>query len=238
MKNIVLNNKTYQVPTSWEEVTLEQQIKVTTDQENFEDERLKRMALLSGYCSIPIDELKRTQLKEVKKLFKYLSFLNDELPKEPLKEFEFNGNKYTVIDSLINQQFQDWVSVETAFSNHKENEVEALPTIFAVICKRENETLDDFDIYQRAEEFKKLPMTIVEPLRVFFSQIEKLSIMATQLSSKETQEKIVNERLKEFENTVNKQVGGELFMRLLRGILLRYLKYLKKVWMKYFNTTQ
>ena len=237
MKKFKLNQKEYDCPQNWSEVTLAMQIKVSEDAAKIiNNESLQRIALISGYANIPIEELKKTPVTQIQKLFKYLSFINEPLPTNPITEFEFKGEKYYVIDSIINQQFQDWVSIETAFQNHKDEPYKAMPLVLAILAKRKGETLDDYDLIKRAKEFEELPLTIVEPLRVFFSTIGKASLILTQLSLKENQETIINNKLKELKSIVNKQVGGGLFMKFQIGILKLWIKFFERKLRKYFNT--
>lgn len=228
MKTIQLHNIKYKVPTSWSEVTLAQQLKVSEDAAKIIDNpTLQKISLLSGYCNIPLQVLKESPVDKIAPLFKHIGFINEPLPTKPITEFTFKGHKYTVAETMMKNQFQDWVSIETAFSMHKEDSYNAIPLVIAVLAKKEGETLDDFNLEERAEEFKQLPMTIVEPLKVFFSLIEVASSATIQLSLKENQEAILKGKLTELKSTLNRQVGGAWWQRLLRWTLRRWVKSLE-----------
>lgn len=238
MKKIKFKDIEYTIPTKWEEVTLEKQIQVSEAEKEFTNETFKRIALLSGYAGIPVDVLKKSTTSEVAPLIKELKFLNEDLPKEKVNEFEFKGEKYIVAQSLIDQEFQDFVSIETAFSMYKDSSYKAIPLVLAVLCRKEGETLDNYDLQKRAELFKELPMTIVEPIRVFFYHIGITSSIVTQLSTKDVQEELIKQKIAECKAMLNKQDGGALYTRLLRGMLRKYLKYLELAWEKSSNSTQ
>ena len=229
MKTITLNRIKYQCPTKWGDITLRQQIKVSQDADK--EDNFKILALMSGYCDIPMDVLKKVRFSQVQKVFKNLAFLKDvEIPKKAIVDFEFKGEKYTIVDSLMNEEFQDWVSCETAFQNHKDNIWDALPYLIAVLAKREGESLDDYDLDERAELLKDIPIDIANGISVFFSANVKLSKLSSLLYS--NRNLIVQQKVEEVLSTLNKQDGGGLLTRWLRGILRWYTKYLKRVWMK------
>ena len=239
MKKFQLNKKTYEVPTKWSEVTLKMQMKVSEDASKIIDnEVLQRISLISGYCNIPIEELKKTNINRVAELFKHLKFINEPLPTGSSESFEWKGEKYHVMPSLLEGQFQDWVNIETAFSNHKDDPYNALPIVIAVLAKKEGETLYDFDLVKRAKEFEELPMTVIEPIRVFFSAIGVMSSLSSQLYSKESQQEIVRNKLIELKGSLNRQVGGGLLTKSLRGLMKLWVKYLEVDVTKYFNSIQ
>ena len=168
MKKFRLDKVDYQVPTSWDEVTLKQQMQVSSDADNIKVEELKKMAVISGYCNIPIEVMRKTSMNKLNNLWKHLTFLNEKLPEESIAEFNYKGDKYSIIEYLINNQFQDYVSLMTAQENHKDDLWNALPIMIAVLAKKEGETLDDFDLDERAKHFEDLPITIANLLKVFF----------------------------------------------------------------------
>ena len=237
MKTIQLNKVKYECPTSYEEVTLRMRMKVEDDAEKIIDNpTLKRIAYISGYCNIPIEVLKETPMDKIGKIFKHLQFLSEELPTKAITTFEYKGEKYYVMPTLEKGQFQDFVSLDTATSAHKDDAHNALPLVLAILCKKEGETLDDYDVEERAKHLMDLPMTIVEPLRVFFWTIGKSSQLSIQLSSMEGKELLLNAKANVLHDTLNKQVGGGLLMRLQRGMLRRWIQYLQNHWTKFFNS--
>jgi hypothetical protein len=239
MKKFQLNKVTYSVPTSWSEVTLRHQINVEQSANKIIDnEALRKIAYISGYCNIPLEVLKKTPMPKINKLFQHLKFTNEELPTKPIQEFTFKGEKYTVMNSLLESQFQDFVSCETALQNFKDSPTRALPYIIAILAKKENETLDDYDIEKRAEHFMELPLTIVEPLRVFFYAIENWSQLHTQLSSMEGRQAILNAKASVLKNTLSKRDGLGWLRNLLRLMLLRLVKSYEKNWNKFFRSIQ
>lgn len=236
MKKIKINSVEYNVPENWGEVTLKQLMTVMDDSKLIKNESLKKLSLISGYGNIPLEVIKHLTLKETEKLVSQLSFIAEPLPTKPITEFEFKENKYYVMPTLMKAEFQDFVNLETALQNFKDEQHKALPYVLAILCKRENETLDSFDLEDRAKLFEELPLTIVEPIRVFFYSIGTLSQIHSQLSSMEGMEAQINAKAKLLENFLNAQVGLGFLMKLLRGILVRWIKFLNRKSKKFFNS--
>jgi hypothetical protein len=202
------------------------------------NEAIKKIAYISGYANIPIEVLKQTPMAKIHKLFKYLEFTNDPLPEKPITEFTFKGEHYTVMESLRKGQFQDFISCQTALEQHQDNLHKALPIIFAVLAKKEGESLDDYDLIKRAKLFEELPMTIVEPLRVFFYSIGKTSQLTSLLSSMEGKQLLINAKVSVLKNTLRQQVGMVWWQNWLRLMLLRLVMFYEKNVNKFFISIQ
>lgn len=240
MKKIKFNKEEFMLPQSWEEVTLAMQIKANDDVKQLaDDEVIKRIALLSGFCNIPIDVLKTAPMSEINKMKENLAFAVEPIDTNPITEFEFKGQKYSVIPSMMNSQFQDFVSCEIANENNKESPYKALPLILAILARTsEDETIDDYDVGERAKLFEELPMTVVEPLKVFFYQIGNLSLINSQLSSIQKLRLQISAKGIELINTLNGLRGGGRLRNWLIGILQRWTTYLLLSATKSLTTTQ
>lgn len=240
MKQIQFNNKKYECPTSWDEVTLEQQIKVSKDSALFTHDATKKVAILSGYMGIEAEELRKADVRKVAPMFTHLQFLSEPIPDKLVGEFKFKGDTYHVSQNLIEQEFQDFVSLENIMNDTEGNIMEALPYIVAILAKKVKEdgsfeSMDDYDVEKRAEEFRKLPISIANGISVFFCTNESLSTVTTLLSSNPNQ--IVQAKVNEVLTTLKPQAGMGLPMRLLTGIMRRYLRYIKRLSEKHFTST-
>lgn len=223
MKKFKFKGKQYECPTSWDEVTLEMQIKVSEDAQEFKTDSTKLISLLSGYSGIPIDELKHSTPSEVSKLFKYLEFIKDPIPDKPVLSFTFNDEIYNVSNNLLEQEFQDYISLEAALQNNENDVYKSLPLIVAIMAKKDGETLDDYNPEERAEEFKKLPISTANGIAVFFYQ----SVNGLQISSQlfSNPQALIQMKKEEVESSLNK-LGGGVLRSALRVVLRIYMKYL------------
>ncbi len=244
MKTIILNNKKYIIPEKWDEVTLKQQMKVSEDNDKITIPDLKKFAILSGYCNIPIEELKHAKLTELTELFKNMAFINEELPNKPIIEFDFNGKHYYAGQNLAEMEFQDFVSIENIIHEHSGNTYNALPTILAIMCKQKKdngvlESLDDYDVQQRAKEFEELPLVTAHNLSLFFSNSVNLFSKAIPLFlSPEVEKVVVEKKIQNIESTLKELDGKGLLTRFVSGILRYCLKFIKRQHNKRYTSTQ
>jgi hypothetical protein len=222
------------VAENWSEVTLKQQIQISKDTDAILMPELKRFAILSAYAGIPIPELKQANLSELTEVFKSIKFINEDLPTHPITFFEFNGKKYHCGQNLIEMQFQDFISIENILAENSGNTQVALPTILAIMCKQvkdngQLETIDDYDIAERAKEFELLPITIAHSLSLFFSTSEKvLSNTFPLFLNPENQQVIMQKQIDTVESMLKELAGKGLLMRCVAGILRIYLKSIKR----------
>jgi len=239
MKTIQFNDKKYDIPQSWDEVTLEQQIKVTADAEHFTTDTTKRIAILSGYMGISPEELRHAHIQKVAPLFKHLKFIGEAVPDKPVAEFEFNGSTYYVAQNLVEQEFQDFVSLENALQGTKGDLLRALPLVIAILAKKRTEdgfeTIDDYDVEKRAEEFKRLPIAIANGIGVFFyTSVNTFTAISPSFSQPNN---LVEMKANSLLNTLKPQAGQGLLMRWLLGVSRSYIKFIKKNASKYFTST-
>jgi hypothetical protein len=240
MKQIQLNGIKYKCPTSWEDITIKDQIRVSQIAQEHTG-LTKNLQLISGYANIPVEEIKTTHINKLTGLVGHLSFLSEPINEDPITEFEHKGHKYNIMPTLLEGQFQDFISLDTVMSNFKDDKYQALPMMIAILAKREGETLDDYDVEERAKEFLDLPIDIANRIAVFFSQVETLSQINTLTSSSAYQEKIEQELIKQLdvlENTIRQSDGQGLLGRLQKWMSLKYVKYFKKDLNSYLTGTQ
>ena len=229
MKAFTVKNITYNLPQSWSECKLKQAI-IVSDLEQHEDE-FKVLALISGYSGIPIDDLKQSNISVVKDITEVMKFVLEPLPDVPLMEFDFNGKHFYTMESFLESQSQDFFTVEAILQNNANNTFKALPELLAVMCKQKDETLDDFNLAERAKEFEDLPMDIANGIRVFFYILELT--YQTNSQSYLNRNQIVEQKAREVLNTLKQLDVTDWSGRLLQKTLRRYVLSLLKSWRTY-----
>lgn len=240
MKTITLNNKTYKCPSSWEDVTLGHQIKISQIRKQYSG-LTTQLQLIAGYANIPVEEIRHANIKDLPELISNLSFITQPINQDPITYFTHRGHEYYVMETLENGEFQDFISLESVLSNYKDNTVEGLPLMIAILCKRKDETLDSYDVEERAKEFYDLPFDTANRVSVFFSQIAKISHLNSPIFLENLQKTIDKEAinyLEELERTTKKSDGSGLLGRLRKWTLRKYIQYLKKNYVSYLNGTQ
>jgi hypothetical protein len=229
MKELTIANKVYKIPESWSDCTLRQCIKVS-DLEQNEDE-YKVLALVAGYADISMDEIKHMKIQELKDLTNAMKFVLEPLPEVPITEFDFNGKHYYTIESFLQAEAQDFFTTEAILQNYKDNTYKALPELLAVMCKQQGETLDNYDLQERAKEFLDLPMDIANGIRVFFYSVEIMSLVNSQSYLNRNQ--IVQQKVNECMNTLKKLDSLGWRGRFVARTLRKSIMSLHKNWKKY-----
>jgi hypothetical protein len=229
MKKIIIKNVEYNLPENWSECTLKQAIKVQ-EYELLEDE-YKVLALLAGYANIDFDTLKHFTLPELKELSDAMPFILTALPEQPIADFKFMGEHYYTMESFLEAEAQDYFTTEAILQANQNNTFKALPELLAVMCKREGETLDSYNLKERALLFEDLPMDIANGLRLFFYAVGAMSQLRSQTYL--NRDKIVQAKASELRSTLNMLDGTGWSGRLLKKTLHMYLKSLQKNWKKY-----
>ena len=236
MKEFTLDKVTYQIPESWHEVTIRQQMIA----EELQDSQtyVKSLGVLSAYSGIPIDILKHTPTAELTNIMSELSFINTEVDKTPIFKFTYKGEEYNVSESLLNNQFQDYIAGQTAILEYKNNSWKQLSYLVAIMAKKQDETLDSFDLNKRAEFFMDLDVQTVSQVAGFFLENQKISELISMLSSPEIIKAGVQNKVNELDNTLTvlrMHHGKNFLYRWLTWILRKYTHYIVSQWEKSLN---
>lgn len=238
MKTITIDKIKYNIPDKWSDMTMRQYIQLrrlnAEDNPNISKDIMKNYALISVYLGIPISILKKLKYSKFLSLFQYLEFTKTPMEDNPIHEFEYKGDKYSVLDTLLEQESQDFLTIQSIRDNNPDEPWMEIPYIVAVCAKKEGESLDDYDLEERVKHFEELPIPIVNKLEVFFCSVKKLSDLRSLISI--NKDKIIQAKVNECNDTLKKAGGKGLFSNLLIGILQKYLQYIKKQWVKYSNS--
>lgn len=237
MQEIRFKDQVYSIPTSWDEVTIAQQIEADTLANEYPN--LKGLIERSAYTGIPFQLIREASATdpELINLFKVTSFIEKQgLPIEPVHEFIHNGHTYSVLDSLLEAQAQDFISTQAIVNESKNNGSawQSMPQLIAIIAKRPGETLDDYKIDVRAKEFETLSLSIANRLYVFFCLIAN----AFTTNSHQTlieQNQVITMLIKNLKDTAKQRDGMGWSGRLRMKILLKYLLYLERGWKTFYS---
>lgn len=244
MKRVILNELEYIIPTSWDDITIKdyqriyKQIGIYNESVkekkiNEFDDVMESIKLVSAYSSIPEKELKIADISNVIGIINDMSFIKEEIPSKQIVEFKFKNKLYNVIQSLHKQQFQDYVSLENILQ--RGNNIENMHYILAIMSRiGVEETLDDYDVDERANEFLNLDIITANNISVFFSSLEKVYTQISMLSSHPKE--VIQMKAQEVMNSLNELDGQGWYTRWQIGITKRLVSYLEKKSMKYFTS--
>ena len=238
MKNIQFKNEDYQVPQSWDEVTLK--MIMESDRLNEIVPEIPLLTIVSAYTGIPLKKITSASAHELEPLLDDMDFLYTPYSATPINHFRFNDETYLTKENILDEPFSTWVSIQTILYNYKDDPVKGLARMIAVLCKKENETIDDFDLNDRARLFENLPITIAKNIESFFLNSQKmLSISLDLFSNQEKLKEGILQQCQELKDIMKKYVeqnGGSWLMRLRIGFYQIYLWYLTHLLERYFSS--
>lgn len=237
MKTIEFKGKEYQCPESWRDISLKMQVEAHNLSQN--EKYVKAIGVLSAYTKIPVEDLKRAEKPLLMETMKHLAFINTPISDEPLFEFEYKGEKYNILESMTKNQFQDYVSLQTVVNMYKDDNWKQLSYIIAIMAKKQGETLDDYDIEERAKYFEDIDVETLTRVSAFFLKSKKALNLITVFSSPQIQAILVEDKLNELKNIQNRlkaQRGGNLLIRLWIFVSKHWLRFYMRQWEKSYNS--
>lgn len=203
------------VPTSWEQITLGQFVKLMRlqEEENKEDVSLiDIMAVLTGtdkkyIYSLPSDFANT--------IMAHLLFLNKPLKEEPKAEVIIDGNLYK-INYMEKLKFGEYTDANTVMANDKFD----YASLLAILCRREGEIYDDDYIAEhldeRIEMWNNQPITKVYPLVCFFLTLSALSGKHLQHYMTDA-EQVIDQSLTHIEDSLRNGAHKKFSMRYVKA---------------------
>lgn len=171
----------YNIPTCWDDVTLEKFVKLQNDIDET-NEFTSLYSIISIMSDKPFSEVSDLPYDFVEQIMARLSFMRTMPEVEAKNEVEIDGEKY-----IINYQnklvFGEYTNVQMLLQNDKY----AYAEVLAVLCRKVNEEysnqfiIDNFD--ERVKLFNSCPITKIMPLVLFFSTYWILSQKSSEIYS-------------------------------------------------------
>ena len=237
MKAIKFNDREIHVPTAWNEITIKQQIEAEKIQNT--QKHIKNMGIMAAYTGIPLEELREAPVPSLLNVVEALSFIDTPISTEPLFQFTYRGEEYNVSDTIIKQQWQDYVAAQTAIAEYEEDIWTQLSYLLAIMAKRSGETLNNFDVNERALYMQGVDVETCQRVASFFLSNQKVSEYISVLSSPAVVELSLENKFNELSLTLNqlkKQRGGNFAIRLWIGVIKMWIRFSKKEWAKSSNS--
>lgn len=213
----------WNVPKSWDEVTLKQYQEIERyydgKEENFDVRKV--LHILTNHTE---DEINMLPIDFLEKIMGSLSFLQEPIKEEePRNWIDIDGERYTV---HTEQQLKtgEYIASDTALKGDKHN----YAGLLAILCRKEGELYDSkFEaevLEDRIKLFEKQPITKILCIIGFFLQLYITYMTPTLLSSK-VREAIVLTR-KDIEISVK---NGELTKRSMKSAMKKLRKLEKSI---------
>lgn len=178
MIKIKIEDTLYNVPESWNDVTLGQYEKWF---DYVADSKIKEVELVSKISTIPFDLLSTLPLSFYTDVLNMVSFAfagNDFKP----------SNKIVIGDEVYSISIKDeltlaqYVDVEATFE--EDGNDSRLSEILAIVCLKKGEKYDSKVLKERKKLFQDLKMNEVFPLLAFFLELKKNLLKITTFYSK------------------------------------------------------
>ena len=165
------------LPKNWDDITLEQYVAVyKTLSEEPKDAEAQLNLLIKRTCLLTFKEPEWVEDNlTMSDLAKMQDFLKMDLPTKIVRNFRFNGRRYTVDLDPTKYEAGRYISV---MNQLKDSKLDNLHKVIFIICREvdwrgRTIELEPSDFAHRVEEFKQLPMKIVNPLSVFFYNLSE-----------------------------------------------------------------
>lgn len=219
----VIDLGVWNVPTSWDEVTLRQYQEIERYYEG-KDEHFDVRKVLNILTSHTEDEINMLPLEYLEEIMEKLNFLSS-LPKEeePRNWCEINGERYSV-HTEQKLKTGEYIASDTALKGDKHN----YAAIMAVLCRKDGELYDShFEnevLEGRIRLFEEQPITKILPIIGFFLRLYLTSMSPILLSSKARE--LVDLTRKDIETL---QRSGELSRHSTKSLMKKLRKLEKSI---------
>lgn len=182
MKETIKDFGEWNLPTSWDEVTLEMFQKIEKYYSD-KDKNFDVREVLDIFTSHTKDEINELPIEFTEKLMNKLSFLTTQ-PNfgEPKPSIEIDGEKYTV-NVMEKLKTGEYVAVDTVIKADQHN----YAAMLAILCRKDGEIYDskfEAEVFEdRQKLFEKQPITKVMPIVSFFLELYAVRTIPSQLYS-------------------------------------------------------
>lgn len=212
MLNIEINNKEYNIPNKWEEMTLDyycgiyeiiKKYQITEDEENSENDLTKYIAnqenkmyrdLFIYMTKIDEKTMKNVPISDVFAVIECLEEIMEEYKPKGFDYFEFEGDVYYFpLDFLRTGTFGDYIESQQLEMNTqylKNGRFDILPEQMAILCKKVDEEVDLDDIDEKAKKFRGLTMDIVWEFSFFLNKRTLASLNVIKTFSEMVEQKV------------------------------------------------
>lgn len=176
----VVDFQEWNVPTSWDEVSLKMFSEIEKFYEN-KDKDFNVREVLQIFCQKTEDEVNELPIEFTEKILEHLQFVNTRFDWGESKNWvEIDGERYTI--HFENQlKTGEYIAADAVIKADPHN----YAGILAILCRKDGEIYDSkFEnevLPSRVEMFEKLPITKVMPLVGFFFDLSILYMNNSQL---------------------------------------------------------
>lgn len=164
--------KSYDFPTSWEEVSVEQFVRIFTDKSVSENPLSATIKIVSAISGIDEDILMLMDIEDFKSLSKNLSFIEDQLEVKNIEYIELEGEKYYLYQDFNKLTTGEIITIETLMDSKNGNIYEVMGELLCVFLRKKTESgkFEKFktDMLKRKDLFMKAKISEIHHIFNFF----------------------------------------------------------------------
>ena len=171
--------KSYDFPTSWDEVSVEKFMKVYTSSDTKYEGIMGSVKVLSAISGIDEEILMMMDINDFKNLADQLSFVNQDVPKHEVEYLELDGDKYYLYSDFNKFTTGEIITIELLLEQGGGN---VFPVMLELLCvflrrKKEDGTFEKYNtnFMSRKDLFKDVPISKIFHIFAFFLTINNSS---------------------------------------------------------------
>lgn len=167
-------NKTYDIPTQWDDVTVDKFIEIVKlDEKKDINDLEKVMELMNILTTIPKDDVELLPVESFMEIQNNFSFVKTDVDKKGKESIVIDGEEYFVKNDFNDLTMGESITIETLLKE-VDNPMYILDKMLCLFLrkKKENGKLESFKttfLTDRIDIFRKAPITSVYDNLIFFS---------------------------------------------------------------------
>lgn len=195
-ENIIIDYKSWTIPTSWDDVKLSVFQKLEEEKANENTQMIDILHILTNKTK---DEVMSLPVEFIDLLLQKLSFMLEPMPsQEPTNKIEIDGETYQ-INFMEKLKTGEYISLNNVIKAEPYN----YAAMLAILCRKQDEAYDskfEAEVFNdRVKMFENQPVTKIIPLINFFFLLSAVLKTPSQLSSALEEE--LNRTLKDIDNS-------------------------------------
>jgi hypothetical protein len=171
--------KTYEFPTSWDEVSVEQFAKIYTASDTKYEGILGSVKVMSAISGIDENILMMMDINDFRNLADQLSFVNQDVPKQDVDCIEIDGEKYYLYSEFNKFTTGEIITIELLLEQGGGN---IFPVMLELLCvflrkKKEDGSFEKYNtnFMNRKDLFRNIPISQIFHIFAFFLTINNSS---------------------------------------------------------------
>jgi hypothetical protein len=225
MVEIKIQDKSYEIPTEWKDITLRYWCGLYSiinkynkrdeegnviEEEHSEVELLKMNRDIFMYLTgLSLNKMNELDVDSVNTAVATFSQLLEEYKPQGIEKFELDGEEYLFPKEFLRRNtFGDYIEathLESTIEIMKHGRFDVLPEQMAILCRRADEEYDDDAIPAKTEKFKELTMDFVWEFS-FFLTMQSVKLTRTfQMFLGKTEEEVQEAKIEflQLDSTTN-----------------------------------